>query len=76
MVRLILLAAMGLGSLYMLHILAMDFNRIRKPVTKLAKFLFMRSKRDVGDISKIQFDTKVYNNLNRCDKTLYVNVIY
>lgn len=44
--RIILLAAMGLGSLWMLHLLAQDYNKIRPPVAKLARLLI--SKRDVN----------------------------
>lgn len=29
--RLIILAVLGLGGLYMIHLLAQDFNKIRKP---------------------------------------------
>lgn len=63
-IRLIFLAAMGLGSLYMLHILAMDFNRIRKPVTTLAKLLIF--KRDVSGVvnnDNIEIDwNRIQNN--------------
>lgn len=44
--RLLLLAAMGLGALYMMHLLAQDYNKIRQPVAKLARFLI--HKRDTG----------------------------
>lgn len=47
--RLILLAAMGLGSLWMLHLIAQDFNKIRQPVAKLARLLI--SKRDLNAVS-------------------------
>ncbi|KAJ6649239.1 hypothetical protein Bhyg_04473 [Pseudolycoriella hygida] len=46
--RIILLAAMGLGSLWMLHIIAQDYNKIRQPVAKLARLLI--SKRDVAAV--------------------------
>lgn len=44
--RVLLLAAMGLGALYLMHLLAQDYNKIRKPAMKLAKFLL--TKRDVS----------------------------
>lgn len=44
--RIILLAAMGLGSLWMIHILAQDYNKIRQPAAKLARLLI--SKRDLN----------------------------
>lgn len=47
--RLILLAAMGLGSLWMLHLIAQDFNKIRQPVAKLARLLI--SKRDLNAVT-------------------------
>lgn len=43
--RVLMLAGMGLGALYMMHLLAQDFNRIRQPVSKLVRGLL--SKRDV-----------------------------
>lgn len=43
--RIIILAAMGLGSLWMLHLIAQDYNKIRQPVAKLARLLI--SKRDL-----------------------------
>lgn len=48
--RLILLAGMGLGALYMMHLLAQDFNKIRQPVAKLARLLI--SKRDLNAVLK------------------------
>lgn len=48
---------MGLGALYLLHILAQDYMKIRKPAAKLAKFLL--TKREVSnneDIEKFQID--------------------
>lgn len=48
--RVLLLAALGLGSLYMLHLLAQDYNKIRKPAAKLAGF-FSKNKRDLNAIS-------------------------
>lgn len=44
--RLLLLLAMGLGALYLIHILAGDYQKIRKPAAKLARLLV--SKRDVS----------------------------
>lgn len=46
--RIILLAAMGLGSLWMLHLIAQDYNKIRQPVAKLARLLI--SKRDLNAV--------------------------
>lgn len=46
--RIIMLAAMGLGSLWMIHLIAQDFNKIRQPVAKLARLLI--SKRDVNAV--------------------------
>lgn len=39
---------MGLGALYLLHLLAQDYMKIRKPAAKLAKFLL--SKRDLDAV--------------------------
>lgn len=44
----LLLAAMGLGALYLIHLLAGDYQKIRKPAAKLAKFLV--SKRDLSAV--------------------------
>lgn len=41
---------MGLGALYLLHLLAQDYMKIRKPAAKLARFLF--SKRDLDAVSE------------------------
>lgn len=41
---------MGLGALYLLHLLAKDYMKIRKPAQKLAKFLF--TKRDLDAVSR------------------------
>lgn len=46
--RIIVLAAMGLGSLWMLHLIAQDYNKIRQPVAKLARLLI--SKRDLDAV--------------------------
>lgn len=46
--RIIMLVAMGLGSLWMIHLIAQDFNKIRQPVAKLARLLI--SKRDVNAV--------------------------
>lgn len=43
-----ILAALGLGSLYMMHLLAQDYNKIRKPAMTLARFLLM--KRDLNAV--------------------------
>lgn len=42
---------MGLGALYLIHLLAKDYMKIRKPAAKLAKFLL--SKRDLRAVSSI-----------------------
>lgn len=47
---------LGLGTLWVLHLLAQDFNKIRKPVqaaTKLLRFLGRR-KRDIRDLSSLE----------------------
>lgn len=49
--RVLLLAAMGLGALYMMHILAQDYNKIRKPVAKLARFFLNKNKRNTDAIT-------------------------
>lgn len=49
--RLVLLAAMGLGALYLLHLLAQDYMKIRKPAARLAKLLL--SKRDLDAVRTI-----------------------
>lgn len=59
--RIVLLAAMGLGSLWMLHLIAQDFNKIRQPVAKLARLLI--SKRDVNAVSSINGNRVSYNCL-------------
>lgn len=51
MKRLLLLAALGLGSLYLLHLLAQDYMKIRKPAAKLASFLL--SKRDLDAVNQV-----------------------
>lgn len=64
--RLLLLAAVGLGALYMMHLLAQDYNKIRKPAMKLARFLLM--KRDLNAVlstppsSDHQVNSKVKKN--------------
>lgn len=45
MIRVLVLAAMGLGALYVIHLLAQDFNRIRQPVTRFLQTFI--SKRDL-----------------------------
>lgn len=45
MKRILVLAAMGLGALYAIHLLAQDFNKIRQPVAKFVQTFI--SKRDV-----------------------------
>lgn len=47
--RLLLLAAIGLGALYVLHLLAQDFQKIRRPV-QAAKALLSLGKRDVSNV--------------------------
>lgn len=44
----LILAAIGLGALYMMHILAQDYQKIRKPVMKLARALL--TKRDLDAV--------------------------
>lgn len=39
---------MGLGALYLLHVLAQDYMKIRKPAARLATFLL--SKRDLNAV--------------------------
>lgn len=55
--RILVLAAIGLASLYMLHLLAQDYNKIRKPVMKLARFL---GKRDTNTVLH-RNEAKVFN---------------
>ncbi|XP_055302774.1 uncharacterized protein LOC129568642 isoform X2 [Sitodiplosis mosellana] len=45
---------MGLGALYLLHLLAQDYMKIRKPAAKLAKFLL--SKRDLDAVERFEID--------------------
>lgn len=40
---------MGLGALYLLHVLAQDYMKIRKPAAKLAKFFL--TKRDLDAVT-------------------------
>lgn len=44
-----LIAGMGLGALYMMHLLAQDFNRIRQPVRQLVRSLIF--KRDLSAVA-------------------------
>uniref|UniRef100_A0A336M0T1 CSON009836 protein n=1 Tax=Culicoides sonorensis TaxID=179676 RepID=A0A336M0T1_CULSO len=46
-VRLLILAALGLGSLYVIHLLAQDYQKIRKPI-QAAKALLNIGKRDLS----------------------------
>lgn len=56
--RLLLLAVIGLGALYLLHVLAQDYMKIQKPAAKLARFLL--SKRDLEAVmSKDQTNREV-----------------
>ncbi|CAD7080051.1 unnamed protein product [Hermetia illucens] len=51
--RLIILAAMGLGALYMFHLLAQDYNKIRRPISTIRSFL--RLKREVQqDVENVE----------------------
>ncbi|CAD6998373.1 uncharacterized protein LOC101449459 [Ceratitis capitata] len=43
MFKLMLLMAMGLGALYMMHLLAQDYNKIRQPVAAAARALVSTS---------------------------------
>lgn len=54
---------MGLGALYLLHVLAKDYMKIRKPVQKLAKFLL--TKRDLDAVSRNATDEVVRNHRNK-----------
>uniref|UniRef100_A0A034V206 Uncharacterized protein n=1 Tax=Bactrocera dorsalis TaxID=27457 RepID=A0A034V206_BACDO len=53
MLKLILLMAMGLGAMYMVHLLAQDYNKIRQPVAAAARAIVSssnlrtRAKRDI-----------------------------
>lgn len=49
--RILLLFAMGLGALYLLHVLAGDYQKIRKPAAKLAKLLL--TKRDLDAVNAL-----------------------
>lgn len=42
---------MGLGALYLIHVLAQDYMKIRKPAAKLASFLL--SKRDLDAVNQV-----------------------
>lgn len=54
---------LGLGALYVLHLLAKDYMKIRKPAMKLTKFLF--TKRDVDAVSRNSTDEEeVINQSN------------
>lgn len=48
--RIILLAGMGLAALYMMHLLAQDFNRIRRPIANAVRGLI--SKRDLEAVTQ------------------------
>lgn len=58
--RILVLAAIGLGALYMMHLLAQDYNKIRKPVMKLARFI---GKRDVDAVIRKDKEVCVF----RCE---------
>lgn len=55
---------MGLGSLYLLHLLALDYMKIRKPAAKLAKLLL--AKRDLNSGTLIHVQEEVNSNLIQC----------
>ncbi|XP_036225471.1 uncharacterized protein [Bactrocera oleae] len=65
MLKLILLMAMGLGAMYMVHLLAQDYNKIRQPVAAAARAivsasnLITRAKRDT-----YEDNVNVYNLLH------------
>lgn len=48
--RIIMLAGMGLAALYMMHLLAQDFNRIRRPIANVVRGLI--SKRDLEAVTQ------------------------
>lgn len=52
---------MGLGALYLLHLLAQDYMKIRQPAAKLAKFLL--SKRDLDAV-----ESKLSDHVVRVDQ--------
>ncbi|XP_054083637.1 uncharacterized protein LOC105209664 [Zeugodacus cucurbitae] len=71
MLKLILLMAMGLGAIYMVHLLAQDYNRIRQPVAAAARAIvsasnpITRAKRD-----SYAEDAKVHNWLHPTIKNM------
>lgn len=48
--RILALAGMGLAALYMMHLLAQDFNRIRRPIANVVRGLI--SKRDLEAVTQ------------------------
>lgn len=50
--RILMLAGMGLAALYMMHLLAQDFNRIRRPIANVVRGLI--SKRDLEAVTTQQ----------------------
>lgn len=48
--RILMLAGMGLAALYMMHLLAQDFNRIRRPIANVVRGLI--SKRDLEAVTQ------------------------
>ncbi|XP_053960636.1 uncharacterized protein LOC128864900 [Anastrepha ludens] len=75
MFKLILLMAMGLGAMYMMHLLAQDYNKIRQPVAAAARVLasasntVARSKRDNNEAV-----TKVHKFFNIPEQSISLNI--
>lgn len=50
------MAAMGLGGLYMVHLLAQDYNKIRKTIQPITKVLL--GKRDLSNLNRTKLEDK------------------
>ncbi|XP_065356043.1 uncharacterized protein LOC135950429 [Calliphora vicina] len=65
-VRLIILMAMGLGAMYMLHLLAQDWNKIRRPIPQaVTRFLTGASANLDSFITRGKRDLSHKNHPNR-----------
>lgn len=54
---------MGLGALFLLHLLAQDYMKIRKPAAKLARLLL--TKRDLDGVTSTSAE-KAVNFFSNC----------
>lgn len=65
-IRLLLLAGLGVGALYLLHLLAQDFNKIRKPAQAVKALLKLKREIDTQPFTK-QFLEKLFEKTAQLD---------